>query len=65
MTPGILIANPGPGNGCLEIISLFSFNSNPSFLTSSLNRYFYGSTNFNFIVFGNQPTLCCDLILDV
>ena len=40
-----------------EIISLFNPISNPSFLTSSLNKNFRGSTNFNFIFFGNPPTL--------
>ena len=55
--PGILIANPGPGNGCLEIISLLSFSSNPNFLTSSLNKNFNGSTNLSFIFFGKPPTL--------
>ena len=55
--PGILIARPGPGNGCLDIISLLNPSSNPSFLTSSLKRYFNGSTNLSFIFFGNPPTL--------
>ena len=36
--PGILIARPGPGNGCLEIMSLDKLSSNPNFLTSSLNK---------------------------
>ena len=40
-----------------EIISLLKFNSIPSFLTSSLNKNLRGSTNFNFIFFGNPPTL--------
>ena len=55
--PGILIAKPGPGKGCLEIISLLKFNSRPNILTSSLNKYFNGSINFNFILFGRPPTL--------
>ena len=43
--PGILIAKPGPGNGCLEIISLFKLSSKPKLLTSSLNKNLRGSTN--------------------
>ena len=55
--PGILIAKPGPGNGCLEIISFDKLSSNPNFLTSSLNKNLRGSTNFNFILLGRPPTL--------
>ena len=35
-SPKILIANPGPGNGCLFNIKLLSPNTFPTFLTSSL-----------------------------
>ena len=63
--PGPGLAKPGPGKGCLEIISLLKFNSRPNILTSSLNKYFNGSTNFNFILFGKPPTLWWDLIFEV
>ena len=63
--PGILIDKPGQWKGCLEIIYLLKFNSRPNILTSSLNKYFNGSTNFNFILFGRPPTLWWDLIFDV
>ena len=63
--PGILIANPGPGKGCLVIISLFKLSSKPSFLTSSLNKNFRGSIYFNVITLGRPPTLWCDFIFEV
>ena len=59
------MASPGPGNGCLKTISFFNFNSKPNFLTSSLNKYFNGSTSLSFIFFGKPPTLWCDFIFDV
>ena len=58
--PNILIAKPGPGKGCVEMISLFKFSSKPNFLTSSLNKNLKGSTYFSFIFFGdyNYSIIC-------
>ena len=56
-SPGHLIANPGPGNGCRFINVLGKFNSFPNFLTSSLKRFLKGSINFKPILLGNPPTL--------
>ena len=55
--PGILIAKPGPGKGCLKMISLDKFRLRPIFLTSSLNSSLNGSINLNFIFLGKPPTL--------
>ena len=55
--PGILIAKPGPGKGCLKTIYLDNLRLSPIFLTSSLNNSLNGSTNLNFIFFGKPPTL--------
>ncbi len=44
ISPIILIANPGPGNGCLNTKFSGIPNSNPVFLTSSLNKSLKGST---------------------
>ena len=55
--PGILIAKPGPGKGCLERIVFGSNSCAPNLLTSSLNKVLSGSTKTIFIFFGNPPTL--------
>ena len=57
MLPGILIAKPGPGNGCRRSISFGKDNYAPSFLTSSLNKNLSGSIRLKFIFFGKPPTL--------
>ena len=44
ISPIILIANPGPGNGCLKTKFSGKPNSKPVCLTSSLNKSLRGST---------------------
>ena len=61
-SPMILIAKPGPGNGCLPKILEGTPKFLPIFLTSSLNKSLNGSNRFKFILSGNPPTLWCDLI---
>ena len=56
-SPKILIANPGPGNGCLFIISFGSPKAPPTYRTSSLKSLLKGSTNLNCKSFGKPPTL--------
>ena len=63
ISPGHLIARPGPGKGCLEIKLFGKPNSIPNFLTSSLNNSLKGSTNSSCIFFGSPPTLWCDFIV--
>ena len=48
---------PGPGNGCLFIISSGKPKEAPTFRTSSLKSFLSGSTNLNCKSFGNPPTL--------
>ena len=55
--PIILIASPGPGNGCLKRMDLGNDNCKPSLLTSSLNKALRGSTKARFIFLGKPPTL--------
>lgn len=49
--------SPGPGNGCLYTISSGRPKAFPQALTSSLNRYFIGSTRVNERSSGRPPTL--------
>ena len=63
ISPIILTANPGPGNGCLSTTIVDKPNLRPTSLTSSLNKFLNGSKSFNFISLGNPPTLWCDLIV--
>ena len=44
MSPIIRIAKPGPGKGCLNTRFSGMPSSNPTFLTSSLNKSRKGST---------------------
>ena len=44
ISPIILIAKPGPGNGCLNTKFSGIPSSNPVFLTSSLNKFLKGYT---------------------
>ena len=57
IAPGHLTASPGPGNGCLSIISAGSPSALPMILTSSLYKNLTGSINLKFKSSGRPPTL--------
>ena len=64
-SPTILIARPGPGNGCRHTICGGSPSSRPISRTSSLNSARSGSTSSNARSSGSPPTLWWDLMLAV